>query len=67
MSDKVGGIIWNLLLFGGFVYVFLIMRGIVKTSVEIKTLQQPTIFIKILVYAGLLLFGILVVMDILGK
>jgi hypothetical protein len=67
MSEKVGGIIWNLLLFGGFVYVFLIMHGITKTSLEIKTLQKPTLFVRLLVYAGLLLFGLLVVMDFLGK
>ena len=67
MNQKIGEIIWNLMVFGGFVYALLIMRGIVKTSVEVKTLQQPTPFIKILVYGGVIIFGLLVVMDILGK
>lgn len=67
MDQKTGGMIWNLILFAAFVYAFLVMRGIVKTSLDIKTLQKPSTFVKIVVYAGMILFGILIVMDILGK
>jgi len=67
MDQKTGGMIWNLVLFAAFVYAFLVMRGIVKTSLDIKTLQKPSTFVKIVVYAGMILFGILIVMDILGK
>ena len=67
MDQKTGGMIWNLVLFAAFVYEFLVMRGIVKTSLDIKTLQKPSTFVKIVVYAGMILFGILIVMDILGK
>lgn len=59
--------VWNLVLLAAFVYALLIMHGIVKTSLEIKTLQKPSIFVRIVVYAGILLFGLLVVMDIVGK
>jgi len=67
MNEKTGGMIWNLVLFAAFVYVLLLMHGIVKTSLEIKTLQRPPIFVRIVVYAGVLLFGLLVVMDFIGK
>ena len=67
MDQKTGGMIWNLVIFAAFVYAFLVMRGIVKTSLDIKTLQKPSVFVKIVVYAGMILFGLLIVLDILGK
>ena len=67
MDQRTGGMVWNLIIFAAFVYAFLIMRGIVNTSVDIKTLQKPSTFVKIVVYAGMVLFGLLIVMDVLGK
>jgi len=67
MDQKTGGMIWNLIIFAAFVYAFLVMRGIVKTSLEIKTLQKPSTFVKIVVYGGMIVFAALIVMDILGK
>ena len=67
MDQKTGGMIWNLVIFAAFVYAFLVMRGIVKTSLEIKTLQKPSTFVKIVVYAGMALFAVLIALDILGK
>lgn len=67
MDQKTGGMIWNLVIFAAFVYAFLVMRGIVKTSLEIKTLQKPNTFVKIVVYAGMALFAVLIALDILGK
>ncbi|HWB26659.1 MAG TPA: hypothetical protein VG738_14340 [Chitinophagaceae bacterium] len=67
MNEKLGELIWHLLLLGGFVYAFLIMHKLVKTSVDVKTLQRPTVFIRLLVYIGLLVFALAVVLDVLGK
>ena len=67
MNERMGSMIWNLVMLAAFVYALLIMRGIVKPTLEIRMLQKPKPLIKILVYFGIIIFAALVAMDIMGK
>lgn len=67
MSDKIGLMLWDLMMFVAFAYAFLVMHKIVKTTVVLKMIQQPNIFVRILIYIGVLTFGYLVVKDMIGQ
>lgn len=67
MEQKLSGILWDVMILAGFVYLFLVMKGIVKTAQPVKTIQQPSFFIKLLIYGGLLLFTTLIVLEIISK
>ncbi|HVX49307.1 MAG TPA: hypothetical protein VHB48_04090 [Chitinophagaceae bacterium] len=67
MDDKLGALLFHLLLLAGFVYALLIMHRVVKPSFEARLLQQPTPLIRVLVYLGTLVFMLACVLDIMGK
>ena len=49
MSDKIGLMLWDLMLFVAFAYAFLVMNKIVKTKVVFKMIQKPNIVVRILI------------------
>jgi len=67
MSDKIGLMLWDLMMFVAFAYAFLVMHKIVKTTVVLKMIQKPNVLVRILVYLGVLTFGYLVVKDMIGQ
>lgn len=67
MNDKIGSLLWHIMLLAGFIYMLLVMHKIVKPAVPIKTIEQPGIFVRVIVYAGVLLFGLALALDIMGK
>ena len=62
-----GDLLWHVMLLAGFIYILLVMHKIVKPPVPIKTIEQPSVFVRVLAYAGTLLFALALVLDIMGK
>jgi hypothetical protein len=62
-----GEIIGNLVPLGIFIYLALILRGNIKTKKNVEMLTKPTIWVKILIYGGVLVFTLLTIIALLGK
>ena len=65
MGEKIGGILWDAMIFAGFVYLLLVMRGKVTPPQPVPLIQKPHIAVKIMIYAGAVLFGLLLVLEFL--
>jgi len=65
MNQKIGGILWDCVILAGFIYMLLVMRGKVQPAQPIPFIQKASIGVKILIYAGVALFGFLVISDFL--
>lgn len=67
MEQKLASILWDVMILAGFIYLGLIMWGKVKPANPIKTIQQPSFLVKVLIYTGLFVFIAKIVLDIMGK
>ena len=67
MAQKLGGILWDLMLLAGFVYLLLVMKGKVQPAQPVPFIQKPNIAIKIVIYAGVAIFGAALILEIMGK
>jgi hypothetical protein len=65
MGQRIGSILWDGVLFAGFIYLLLVMRSKVKPPQPTPFIQQASIGVKILIYAGVALFGYLFISDFL--
>ncbi len=67
MSQKLGSIVWDLMLLAGFVYLLLVMRGKINPAQPIPFIQKASIPVKIIIYLGVAVFGAAVILEITGR
>jgi hypothetical protein len=67
MNQNSGEIIGNIIPLAIFIYLALIMRGVVKPKKNIPLLTNPSILARIIVYGGILIFVILLAIGLFGK
>ena len=67
MAQKLGGIIWDLMILAGFVYLLLVMRGKVQPAQPIPFIQKASIPVKIIIYLGVAVFGAALILELMGK
>lgn len=64
MNQEIGGLISDVLVLGIFIYLSLILLRKVTPKKPIKAFENPTAFIKIVVFGGTIIFAILLMMDL---
>jgi len=67
MGEKIGSVIWDIVILAGFVYLLLVMKGKVTPPQPIPFIQKPNIGVKVLIYAGVILFALVVILELTGK
>jgi hypothetical protein len=65
MGQKIGSIIWDLMILAGFVYLLLVMRGKVQPAQPIPFIQKASLPVKIIIYLGVAVFGAAVILELI--
>jgi hypothetical protein len=64
MYQQIGGFIDDLIPFGIFLYITLVLFGVVKLNNKPKFLENPPKYLKIAAIVGLICFSILIIIRI---
>ncbi len=67
MAQRFGGIIGDLIPLVIFIYLALVINGVIVQRKPIKALENPSTFIKVAIYAGIVIFLILIIAGLAGK
>ena len=65
MYQKIGELIGNIIPFVIFLYLTLIVFGIIDAEKKPKILEKPSVFLKSVIIIGTIGFGILIVMQLI--
>ena len=65
MFQKLGGLIGDIIPFFIFLYLSLVVSGVIKSESTPEKLRNPSLYIKLLFYAGTILFAALIVIGLL--
>ena len=66
MGQKTGELIGNLIVLGCFIYLSLILSGKIKSKKSIKSFENPTMLIKLVIYGGVVIFTILTIINFIN-
>ena len=67
MTQHSGEIIGNLIPLAIFIYLALVINGVIVQRKPIKALENPSTLMKVTIYGGIVIFLILIIASLAGK